>query len=106
MLFQNGKRREKEAWNAGADYIKRGWEIAWNKLTDALYFLNDVLYFVSRGDERLYAYDINGRILELKKIALSKLSEAARNGLCLSGLVLILLANPHSTSRRFVRADE
>ncbi len=25
----------------------------------ALYFLNDVLYFVSRGDERLYAYDVN-----------------------------------------------
>ena len=29
------KRREKEAWNTGADYIKRGWEIAWNELIDA-----------------------------------------------------------------------
>ena len=26
----------------------------------ALHFLNDVLYFISRGDEFLYAYDING----------------------------------------------
>ena len=26
----------------------------------ALYFLNDVLYFVSRGDGHLYAYDVNG----------------------------------------------
>ena len=31
------KRREKEAWNAGADYIKRGWEIAWNQLIGARY---------------------------------------------------------------------
>ncbi|HET8860501.1 hypothetical protein [Marivirga sp.] len=31
------KRREKEAWNAGADYIRRGWEIAWNNLTGARY---------------------------------------------------------------------
>ena len=30
----------------------------------AMYFLNDVLYFVSRGDECLYAYDINtGKML-------------------------------------------
>jgi len=29
------RRAEKEAWNAGADYIRRGWEIAWNQLTDA-----------------------------------------------------------------------
>ena len=29
-----------------------------------MYFLNDVLYFVSRGDGRLYAYDINtGKML-------------------------------------------
>ena len=28
-------RREKEAWHAGADYLKRGWEIAWNELTGA-----------------------------------------------------------------------
>ena len=25
-----------------------------------LYFLNDVMYFISRGDGRIYAYDING----------------------------------------------
>ena len=30
----------------------------------AMYFLNDVLYFASRGDGRLYAYDINtGKML-------------------------------------------
>ena len=29
------RRREKEAWYAGADYLERGWEIAWNQLTDA-----------------------------------------------------------------------
>ena len=28
-------RREKEAWHAGADYLKRGWEIAWNEMTGA-----------------------------------------------------------------------
>jgi len=32
---KNRLREEREAWNAGADYIKRGWEIAWNELTDA-----------------------------------------------------------------------
>ena len=32
------RRREKEAWNAGADYIRRGWEIAWNELTGARYW--------------------------------------------------------------------
>lgn len=31
------KRREKEAWNVGYDYINRGWEIAWNQLTGARY---------------------------------------------------------------------
>ncbi len=29
------KRREKEAWYVGADYLERGWEVAWNQLTDA-----------------------------------------------------------------------
>ncbi len=31
------KRREKEAWNAGYDYLNRGWEIAWNELIDSRY---------------------------------------------------------------------
>ena len=31
------KRREKEVWNSGADYLKRGWEIAWNQLIDSRY---------------------------------------------------------------------
>ena len=31
------RRAEKEAWNAGADYLRRGWEIAWNELTCARY---------------------------------------------------------------------
>jgi pimeloyl-ACP methyl ester carboxylesterase len=31
------KRRAKEAWYVGADYIRRGWEIAWNNLTGARY---------------------------------------------------------------------
>ena len=47
------KRREKEAWNAGADYIKRGWEIAWNELTDARYL---VRYTTTRR-----VYVCNGR---------------------------------------------
>lgn len=29
------KRREKEAWYVGADYLERGWEVAWNQLIDA-----------------------------------------------------------------------
>lgn len=29
------RRREKEAWYVGANYLERGWEIAWNQLTDA-----------------------------------------------------------------------
>ena len=29
------RRAEKEAWNAGYDYLRRGWEIAWNELTGA-----------------------------------------------------------------------
>ena len=29
------RRAEKEAWNAGHDYLRRGWEIAWNELTGA-----------------------------------------------------------------------
>lgn len=29
------RRAAKEAYNAGADYLKRGWEIAWNELTGA-----------------------------------------------------------------------
>ena len=31
------RRAEKEAWNAGYDYLRRGWEIAWNELTGARY---------------------------------------------------------------------
>lgn len=29
------RRREKEAWIVGADYLERGWEIAWNQITGA-----------------------------------------------------------------------
>ena len=32
---QDSRRREKEAWIAGADYLERGWELAWNQLTGA-----------------------------------------------------------------------
>lgn len=32
---QDGRRREKEAWTVGADYLERGWEIAWNQITGA-----------------------------------------------------------------------
>ena len=32
---RNEKRREKEAWYVGYDYLNRGWEVAWNQLTDA-----------------------------------------------------------------------
>ncbi len=31
------KRRLKEAWYAGYDYLNRGWEVAWNQLTGARY---------------------------------------------------------------------
>ncbi|MBC6401227.1 MAG: alpha/beta hydrolase [Ekhidna sp.] len=41
------RRREKEAWNAGADYIRRGWEIAWNELTGAR-FREGYTYFTKR----------------------------------------------------------
>ena len=48
------KRREKEAWNVGYDYLNRGWEIAWNQLTDAR--------FLERytTTERVYKCDGNG----------------------------------------------
>lgn len=32
---QDSRRREKEAWIAGADYLERGWEVAWNQITGA-----------------------------------------------------------------------
>ena len=49
------RRAEKEAWNAGADYLKRGWEIAWNYLTGALYleeYTTTELMYVCDGGGR------------------------------------------------------
>ena len=49
------RRAEKEAWHAGADYLKRGWEIAWNELTGARYleeYTTTELTYVCDGDLR------------------------------------------------------
>ena len=60
----NGSRRL--AMELDPDTGKTLWVDVGNggSIRPAMYFLNDVLYFVSRGDERLYAYDINtGKML-------------------------------------------
>ena len=60
----NGSRRL--AMELDPDTGKTLWIDAGNggSIRPAMYFLNDVLYFVSRGDGRLYAYDINtGKML-------------------------------------------
>ena len=60
----NGSRRL--AMELDPDTGKTLWIDAGNggSINRVMYFLNDVLYFVSRGDGRLYAYDINtGKML-------------------------------------------